>query len=90
MENKSGTLLLLPTSTGECDQTEDAKHARDGTDQLDRIREWVPAKIQTVLLPLGTLEPHGAAPDGTDILAPVAMARQIAPRKCDGFAGDPL
>lgn len=55
-----------------------------------KFREWVPAKIQTVLLPLGTLEPHGAAPNGTDILAPVAMARQIAPRKCDGFAGDPL
>src|SRR5437870_7321340 len=44
------------------------------------FREWVPAKIQTVLLPLGTLEPHGVAPNGTDILAPVAMAREIAPR----------
>ena len=43
------------------------------------FREWVPAKIQTVLLPLGTLEPHGVAPNGTDILAPVAMAREIAP-----------
>src|SRR5438093_1288904 len=42
--------------------------------------EWVPAKIQTVLLPLGTLEPHGVAPNGTDILAPVAIAREIAPR----------
>src|SRR3989475_11388376 len=44
------------------------------------FREWVPAKIQTVLLPLGTLEPHGVAPNGTDILAPVAIAREIAPR----------
>jgi creatinine amidohydrolase len=44
------------------------------------FREWVPAKIRTVLLPLGTLEPHGVAPNGTDILAPVAMAREIAPR----------
>src|SRR5207249_10140810 len=44
------------------------------------FREWVPAKIDTVLLPLGTLEPHGVAPNGTDILAPVAMAREIAPR----------
>src|SRR4029434_367043 len=44
------------------------------------FREWVPAKIWTVLLPLGTLEPHGVAPNGTDILAPVAMAREIAPR----------
>jgi creatinine amidohydrolase len=44
------------------------------------FREWVPDKIQTVLLPLGTLEPHGVGPNGTDILAPVAMAREIAPR----------
>ena len=44
------------------------------------FREWVPAKIQTVLLALGTLEPHGVAPNGTDILAPVAIAREIAPR----------
>src|SRR4029077_9676236 len=55
------------------------------TREMERInwiefREWVPAKIQTVLLPLGTLEPHGVAPNGTDILAPVAMAREIAPR----------
>lgn len=55
------------------------------TCEMERInwiefREWVPAKIQTVLLPLGTLEPHGVAPNGTDILAPVTMAREIAPR----------
>ena len=54
------------------------------TCEMERInwiefREWVPTKIQTVLLPLGTLEPHGVAPNGTDILAPVAMAREIAP-----------
>ncbi|HEX4653882.1 MAG TPA: creatininase family protein [Candidatus Udaeobacter sp.] len=55
------------------------------TREMERItwlefREWVPAKINTVLLPLGTLEPHGVAPNGTDILAPLAMARDIAPR----------
>src|SRR5437762_5473671 len=55
------------------------------TRDMERItwiefREWVPAKIQTVLLSLGTLEPHGVAPNGTDILAPVAIAREIAPR----------
>ena len=55
------------------------------TRDMERInwiefRQWVPAKIETVLLPLGTLEPHGVAPNGTDILAPVAMAREIASR----------
>src|SRR5207245_7881107 len=62
-----------------------AKKSAPRTRDLERInwiefREWVPAKIDTVLLPLGTLEPHGVAPNGTDILAPVAMAREIAPR----------
>jgi len=32
-----------------------------------------------VLLPLGALEPHGVAPNGTDILAPLAIARNSAP-----------
>ena len=55
------------------------------TRELDRInwmefREFVPAKVTTVLLPLGTLEPHGVTANGADILAPVAIAREIAPR----------
>jgi creatinine amidohydrolase len=55
------------------------------TRELERInwmefREWVPARIKTVLLPLGTLEPHGVTANGADILAPVALAREIAPR----------
>src|SRR5436309_11292055 len=62
-----------------------AKQNAPSARELERINwlefgEWVPAKIQTVLLPLGTLEPHGVAPNGADILAPVAMAREIAPR----------
>src|SRR6266699_3705766 len=62
-----------------------AQQNAPSTREMERItwiefREWVPAKINTVLLPLGTLEPHGVAPNGTDILAPVAMAREIAPR----------
>jgi creatinine amidohydrolase len=62
-----------------------AEQNAPGTREMERLnwiefREWVPAKIQTVLLPLGTLEPHGVAPNGADILAPIAMAREIAPR----------
>lgn len=44
------------------------------------FQEVVPAKIQTVLLPAGTLEPHGVLPNGSDNLAPEAMARELAPR----------
>jgi creatinine amidohydrolase len=55
------------------------------TREMERVnwlefREWVPAKINTVLLPLGTLEPHGVTANGTDIIIPVALAREIAPR----------
>jgi creatinine amidohydrolase len=42
--------------------------------------ELVPARIATVLLPMGSLEPHGVIPNGTDNLAPEAMARAIAGR----------
>jgi len=42
--------------------------------------ELVPEKIATVLVPFGSLEPHGVIPNGTDSLAPAAMARDIAGR----------
>jgi len=42
--------------------------------------ELVPAAINTVLVPLGSLEPHGVIPNGTDNLAPESMARDIAER----------
>ena len=55
------------------------------TREMERITwmefgHFVPAKVSTVLLPLGTMEAHGVAPNGTDILAPVALARSIAAR----------
>ena len=61
------------------------KHAEPTTREMERINwmefaEWVPAKIATVLLPLGTIEAHGVGPNGTDIIAPVALARAIALR----------
>jgi len=42
------------------------------------FRQVVPAQISTVLLTVGTLEPHGVANNGADNTAPVAMARAIA------------
>ncbi|HZG53568.1 MAG TPA: creatininase family protein [Pyrinomonadaceae bacterium] len=55
------------------------------TREMDRInwmefREVVPARIQTVLLPTGTLEPHGVVNNGADNTAPLAIARRIAQR----------
>lgn len=42
------------------------------------FQKFVPAKIETVLLPAGSIEPHGVIPNGTDNLAPEAMGRAIA------------
>lgn len=55
------------------------------TREMDRInwmefKEVVPSKITTVLLPTGTLEPHGVINNGADNTAPTAMAKTIARR----------
>lgn len=53
------------------------------TREMDKINwmefaAFVPDKIQTVLLPTGTLEPHGVANNGADNTAPTAMAHSLA------------
>src|SRR5215212_9881255 len=70
----SSLLLLLLAFTASAQERE-----------MERInwmefREVVPSKISTVLLPTGTLEPHGVVNNGADITAPLTMARRIAPR----------
>jgi creatinine amidohydrolase len=42
--------------------------------------ELVPARIQTVLLPTGTVEAHGVLNNGADNTAPLALARAMAPK----------
>jgi len=72
--------LVLPLAA----LAQPARSPAPSTRELERInwmelRELVPARSQTVLLPLGTLEAHGVTANGADILAPVAIARDIAP-----------
>jgi creatinine amidohydrolase len=55
------------------------------TREMDRInwmefKDAVPAKITTVILPTGTLEPHGVINNGADNTAPFAIAKTIAVR----------
>lgn len=55
------------------------------TREMDRInwmefKEKVPSQIRTVILPTGTLEPHGVANNGADNTAPFAIAKAIAIR----------
>jgi creatinine amidohydrolase len=45
-----------------------------------KTQNLVPAKINTVLLPIGTVEAHGAAALGTDNLIPEYLARTQAER----------
>ena len=44
------------------------------------IKELVPAKIDTILLPVGTIEAHGSACIGTDNIIPETIAEGIADR----------
>ncbi|MCA1643751.1 MAG: creatininase family protein [Acidobacteria bacterium] len=80
-------LALISSAAAATAQTAAPRPApRDiSTREMERVnwmefREHVPARIRTVLLPTGTLEPHGVINNGADITAPVAMARRIAPR----------
>jgi creatinine amidohydrolase len=55
------------------------------TREMERInwmefKEVVPSKITTVLLPTGTLEPHGVINNGADNTAPFAISKTIARR----------
>lgn len=55
------------------------------TREMERInwmefKEVVPSKINTVLLPTGTLEPHGVINNGADNTAPFGMAKHISKR----------
>src|SRR5688572_24027240 len=60
-------------------QTTDTVTTREMCDiNWMEFKEVVPSKINTVILPTGTLEPHGVINNGADITAPVAMARKIA------------
>ena len=66
------------------------------TREMDRInwmefKDFVPSKINTVLLPTGTLEPHGVINNGADNTAPFAMAKTIsAAHECDDRADSAL
>jgi creatinine amidohydrolase len=79
-------LILTLTAVDASAQTAKPAPQRDiSTREMERVnwmefREYVPARIRTVLLPAGTLEPHGVINNGADITAPLAMARKIAPR----------
>jgi creatinine amidohydrolase len=46
----------------------------------ETFRSRVPSEVDAAILPVGTVEAHGAIPLGTDILIPSALAVDLAPR----------
>jgi creatinine amidohydrolase len=77
------TVLMIALAAGFA--AAQAKSAEPTTREMiymcwQEFGELVPAEITTVLVPMGSLEPHGVIPNGTDSLAPEAMARDIAAR----------
>jgi creatinine amidohydrolase len=70
--------ILLPVSIN-------GQQAGPSTREIDHInriefREWVPAKINTVLVPLGPIEAEDLIGSDADIIAPMIIAKKIAPR----------
>jgi creatinine amidohydrolase len=70
-------LVILPSPTSA--QSADVVTTREMSDiNWMEFKEAVPSKINTVILPTGTLEPHGVINNGADITAPIGIARKIA------------
>lgn len=71
--------LIAAAATNAMAQTNDIVATREMSDiNWMEFKEAVPSKINTVILPTGTLEPHGVVNNGADITAPIAIARRIA------------
>ncbi|MBM4131961.1 creatininase family protein, partial [bacterium] len=78
-------VLMLSTAVMAAARAPAVAQPAPTTRDLERInwmefKALVPSVVPTVLLPLGSLEAHGVTANGADILAPVAMARDMAAR----------
>jgi creatinine amidohydrolase len=67
-------VLVLSTVSAQTPRTREI-------DELNwmEFKELVPQKINTILIPTGTVEAHGVTHNGTDNTIPTAIARRIAP-----------
>jgi creatinine amidohydrolase len=75
-------LIVLPLTAGEQSKSAAPPPTTREMNLLcwQEFAELVPGRVHTVLVPMGSLEAHGVIPNGTDNLAPEAMARDIAER----------
>ena len=67
--------LLLPTGA---DAQQPSSRLMDDLNWME-FKQLVPAKINTVILTVGTLEAHGFINNGADNTVPIALANSIAP-----------
>jgi creatinine amidohydrolase len=73
------SICLMAAAASTAAAQTDQVSTRDMSDiNWMEFKEVVPSKTNTVILPTGTLEPHGVVGNGADIIAPVAIARRIA------------
>lgn len=75
MIRKIVALILLCAGTAAAQQL--PSRLMDDLNWME-FREIVPARVKTVLVTVGTLEPHGVINNGADNTAPVAIANAIA------------
>ena len=69
----------LPGSGVRGQDTQPPTRHMNGINWMD-FQKWVPSEIDTVLLPVGTLEAHGVANNGADNTVPEAITRDLSSR----------
>ena len=81
MRNRSllAIIVVLFLTTGLPAQPEPPFRSLNAINWMD-FKQWVPSKIDTVLLPVGTLEAHGVVNNGADNTVPEALAHDLAQR----------
>ncbi len=71
-------LCLLASFTSFASAQEPPSRSLDDLNWME-FKKIVPAQVKSVLVTVGTLEPHGVINNGADNLAPVRIAAAIAP-----------
>jgi creatinine amidohydrolase len=76
----AGTLAVALPQTATAQQPAAAQPRTRAMDDINwmEFAEWVPGRVRSVIVTVGTLEPHGVVNNGADNTAPVAIARVIA------------
>ncbi len=74
---RSSSPAAVPGGSGPGTSEEPRTRLMDDLNWME-FAEWVPDRVRTVILTVGTLEPHGVINNGADNTAPVALAHAIA------------